>query len=103
MTDNQASLLAGIQSLALAAAKQTGSRVIHEVRSATDKMGTYVCSDIRVYDDALELLHQTGVMIGHDGRDDPGKYASAHERTLEQQRDELVEFIAAHRKQEEAA
>lgn len=102
MTINQIELLVGIQALMISGAKQTGLRILHDTRGGSDERGTYVCSDIRVYDDALELLHQTKVMIGHDGRDDPGKYASAHERTLEQQRDELAEFIAANRKQEAA-
>lgn len=103
MTPAQHALLTSIQALTLAGARQTALRFNHDVRGATDDLGTYVCSDVRVYDGNLELLHKTKVMVGHDGDDDPDIYTSATERTLRQQRDELVEFIATHRKQEAAA
>jgi len=102
MTINQIELLVGIQALMIAGAKQTGLRIVHDTRGDSDERGTYFVSSVRVYDDNLEVLHQTKVMIGHDGTDDPGIYASANERTLAQQRDELAAFIATHRKQEAA-
>lgn len=103
MTISQIELLVGIQALMISGAKQTGLRILHDTRGDSDKRGTYFVSSVRVYDDNLEVLHKTEVMVGSDGRDDPGQHARDHERTLEQQRDELAEFIATHRKQEVAA
>lgn len=103
MTISQIELLVGIQALMISGAKQTGLRILHDTRGDSDERGTYFVSSVRVYDDNLEVLHKTEVMVGSDGRDDPGQHARDHERTLEQQRDELAEFIATHRKQEVAA
>jgi len=109
MTPEQLELITSITRIALSGAQQTGLRVMHDVRSDTDERGTYVVSEIRIVNRALEPLHKTMVQIDEAGRDEPAKaiYSMAGdidygERTLIQQRDELVEFIATHRKQEAA-
>lgn len=110
MTPEQIDILAGIQALARAASRQTGCRVIHQVRSDISRSTgeAYDISEVRILNSDLEVLHKTTVQISNDGDDstpellyipDPIDYG---ERTLVQQRDELAEFIANNRKQEVA-
>jgi len=111
MTPNQREVLVGIQALALAVPKQTGLRIRHEVRADIHHSTgqAYTVSEVRIVDRNLKQLHKTVVQIDEDGHDDPPTLLylpddiDYGERTLTQQRDELVEFIATHRKQEAAA
>jgi len=109
MTPEQLELITSITRIALSGAQQTGLRVMHDVRSDTDERGTYVVSEIRIVNRALEPLHKTMVQIDEAGHDEVPTLLylpdniDYGERTLVQQRDELVEFIATHRKQEAAA
>lgn len=110
MQAHQIELLASIQALALAAPVQTGMRVTHTVRG--DVIGSngqaYVVSEVRIVDRACEELHKTVVQVAEDGCDEPTTYLyltdskDYGERTLVQQLDELVEWVAANRKQEAA-
>lgn len=110
MDKQQAEVLADIQRLALAGAKQTGLRVMHSVRSDTyiGNGQVFVVSEIRILDRNLAELHKTSVQIDADGYDQPPTYlylqdgADYGERTLAQQRDELAQWIASNRKQEAA-
>lgn len=100
MTPQQSELLASIQALAIAAHEQTGAHAWHSVRAGH---GGALFSDVRVIEPrTLEDLHATTVAVGPDGWDMPTG-TDSKERTLAQQRDELAQWIASNRKQEEAA
>jgi len=111
MTPNQREVLVGIHALVLAVPKQTGLRVNHQVRSDIHHSTgqAYTVSEVRIVDRSLKELHKTVVQIDEAGHDEVPTLLylpdniDYGERTLVQQRDELVEFIATHRKQEAAA
>ena len=98
MTINQIELLVGIQALVLACRDQTGHRAYCEVQ-AWDHGGEWIT--VRVLDAQGDPLLGSTIAIGSDSTESrvTGLF---HVETLEQQRDELAEFIATHRKQEAA-
>ncbi|MCL7941184.1 hypothetical protein M8009_12900 [Halomonas sp. ATCH28] len=104
MRFDNAKLLAAIQALTIAAANQTGHRVIHEVRADSHPRGDYFVSEIRIYAKGAagcELIYRTVAQVEGDGRDEPTGFEE-EERTLSAQRDELASWIVAHRKGEAA-
>ncbi|GAA0586379.1 hypothetical protein ACFQH5_20450 [Halomonas salifodinae] len=95
MDVQQLHLLADIQALAIAGGDQTGMNIWHYVRAG---QGHYVCSEVHVlHPQTLETLHRTTAMINSQGWDRPTGIDD-NERTLIQQRDELVEWIANNRR-----
>jgi len=96
MTDAQTSLLAQIQALTLAGSEQTGTRMYHEVQP----WGTgTIWSTVRIIDQHCNAIASTQVVL-RDGDDSVPHFDRQTDRcTLTEQRDQLVDWIAANRKE----